>query len=270
VDSEQLRQANSLYQISTGITGIAGPAVGGMLVGFIGSGATMWVDAVTFFIAGASLLLSTFPSPRAAKGEGVRSILSDTLVGYRFIHKEKALLIMLLLFALVNFLLAPTSVLFPIMARDVLHVGAQGFGLFGSAISAGMVLGGLLTARMKHLRRRGLWIIGGIVLLGLMLAVFGWSKGIVPAVASLTLVGLGVAIVNTLEAVIFQTRVPNELQGRVFAAQSAITDGLQPLSLALIGGAVSAFSAPTVLIACGIAAAIAGLAAFTSGGMRGI
>jgi len=179
VPGEQLRRANSLYQISNGISGITGPALGGILVGFIGNGPTMWVDAVTFFVAGISLFLSAFPSPRAVAGSGLKSIFSDTLSGFRFLHHEKALLFMLLLFALINFLLAPTSVLFPIMAKDVLHVGARGFGLFGSALSAGMILGGILTARLKRFRRHGVWIIYGLILLGAMLAVFGVSQNMI-------------------------------------------------------------------------------------------
>jgi len=246
VEPEQLTKANSLYQISNGITGVVGPALGGILVGFIGSGPTMWVDAITFFVAGISLFLVAFPSPRAVKDSGFRSILSDTMFGFRFLYHKKALLFILLLFALVNFLLAPTSILFPIMAKDVLNVGAQGFGLFGSAISVGMIFGGLLTARLKRFRRHSLGIICGLVLLGVMLAVFGCSRNMILSMLSLAIVGLAVAIVNTLEAVIFQTRVPNELQGRVFASQSAITDGLQPISLALTGALLAVLSAPTI------------------------
>jgi len=268
VEPEQLTRANSLYQISNGVSGIAGPALGGILVGFIGSGPTMWVDAITFFVAGISLFVASFPSPRTVASSGLRSIFSDTIFGFRFLYREKTLLFMLLLFALINFLLAPTSVLFPIMAKEVLNVGAQGFGLFGSALSVGIVVGGLLTARLKRFRRHGLGIICGLVLLGLMLAVFGLSRSICLSLGALALVGLGVAIVNTLEAVIFQTRAPNELQGRVFGAQSAVTDGLQPISLALTGAVLIVFSAPMILIGSGIAAALAGLAALASRRIR--
>ena len=268
VRKDQLRRANSLYQISSGLSGIAGPALGGILVGFIGSGPTMLVDAITFFVAGISLLLSSFPSPRVVSASGLRSIFSDILSGFRFLHREKALLFMLLLFALINFLLAPTAVLFPIMAKDVLHAGARGFGLFGSVISIGMVVGGLLTARLKRLQHRGLWIIGGLALLGAMLSVFGLSRGLGLSLVSLGVVGFSVAIVNTLEAVIFQIRVPNQMQGRVFAAQSAITDGLQPVSLAITGAILTLLAAPTIIVVEGIVAAIVGLVALSVREMR--
>ena len=266
--SEQLTKGNSLYQISGGAAGIAGPAVGGILVGLIGSGPTMLVDAFTFMVAAISLLAASFPSPRNRARKGLTSIYSDIVIGFRFLHDRKVLFFMLLLFALINFLLAPTSVLFPIMAKDVLHVGARGFGLFGSALSFGMVIGGFLTTRLKRFHHHGLKIIYGLVLLGTTLALFGLSRRIGLSLVALGLVGVGVAVVNTFEAVIFQTRVPNELQGRVFAAQSAITDGLQPLSLALTGVLLAAFAAPVIIAASGIAAALAGLGALMVREMR--
>jgi hypothetical protein len=61
------------------------------------------------------------------------------------------------------------------------------------------------------------------------------------------------AIINVFESDIFQTRVPNELKGRDFAAEFALCDGLQPISLAAIGGLLALVSAPAVLIGAGIA-----------------
>jgi hypothetical protein len=228
----------------------------------------MWVDAITFCLAGLSLLLAVFSSPRIASGKGWSSVCSDTLFGFKFLYRRKALFFMLLLFSLINFLLAPTAVLFPIMAKDVLHAGAQGFGFFGSALSAGMLLGGLLTTRLKRFRHYGLGIIWGLTMLGAALVVFGLSRELILSLGALAVLGLAVAIVNIFEAVIFQTHVPNELQGRVFAAQSAITDGLQPISLAAIGGLLTLLVAPVVLVGSGLAAIIAGLGGYLVKGMK--
>ena len=88
------------------------------------------------------------------------------------------------------------------------------------------------------------------------------------SLAALGIVGFSVALVNVTEAVIFQTRVPNDLQGRVFAAQSAVTDGLQPISLAATGAILTLLAAPTIVVACGVAAALGGLGALFMRGMR--
>jgi len=208
------------------------------------------------------------PFARIEVKKGLGAILSDLAAGFRFLRDSRILFFMLLLFALINFILAPTSILFPIMAKDVLQAGARGFGLFGSALSLGMVIGGLFTSRAKRGRHRGLLIIGGLALLGVMLAVFGLSRDLSLSLAALGIVGFSVAMVNVTEAVIFQTCVPNDLQGRVFAAQSAITDGLQPISLAATGAILTLLAAPTIIVGCGVAAALAGLGALLVRGMR--
>ncbi len=268
VEKDQLTRANSFYQVSRSISGLIGLALGGVLVGLLGTAPTLWLDSATFLLAGGSLLLTVFPSPRTSEGRGWIPILRDTIGGFRFLFGKKTLFYMLMLFGLINFLLAPTSVLFPIMARDVLHAGAEGYGLLSAAVSAGMLLGGLLTASLKRFRRYGWGIIVGLVLVGALLAVFGISRNLVLSLGILGVLGIFVAVVNVFESVIYQTHVPNELQGRVFAAQFAVCTGLQPLSLAVIGALLVLVSAPAVLIVSGAAVVLASLGGLAVRGMK--
>jgi DHA3 family macrolide efflux protein-like MFS transporter len=268
VEKDQLTRANSFYQVSRSVSGLIGLALGGVLVGLIGTAPTLWFDAATFFLAGGSLLFAAFPSPRTLEGQGWRTILEDTVGGFRFLRANKTLLFMMLLFGLINFLLAPTSVLFPIMARDVLRAGAEGFGLLSAAVSAGMLLGGLMTASLKRFKRYGLAVIWGLVAVGALLALFGISRNLLLSLGVLAILGVFVAVVNVFESVIFQTRVPNDLQGRVFAAQFAICDGLQPVSLAAIGGLLVLVSAPAVLVGSGVAVVMASFGGFAVRGMK--
>ena len=122
------------------------------------------------------------------------------------------------------------GVLFSLMSKDVFHAGSEGFGALNAAISVGVLLGGFLTAVLKKSRRQGLWILLGLIAAGVLLTLFGITTSLTLALVILAVMGIFVAIVNVFESVIFQTRVPNELQGRVFAAQFAVCDGLQPIS----------------------------------------
>ncbi len=270
VVQEQLVRANSLYQISASGAGIAGPAIGGMLVGFCGSGPTMWIDAATFGLAGTLLLFSSFPSPRKEGGVSLNSVIRDTIVGFKFLYRKRALFFVIFLFALVNFFLAPMNVLLPIMAKDILHAGAQGFGLLGTAISAGMLIGGFVASRLKRFKRYGLGIIWGIVVLGALLVVFGLSRNLPLSMVALAIVGGAAALANVLSIVVFQTHVPNELQGRVFAADHAMSNSLQPISLAAVGGILVLISAPMLIIIGGIAVAIAGWGGYLVKGMKAL
>lgn len=268
VEKEQLTRANSFYQISRGISGLMGLLLGGILVGLIGVTPTLVVDAATFFLAAVSLLLVAFPSPRTSRGESWRTILQDTASGFRFLVSRRNLFYLILLFALINFLLAPLGVLFPIMSKDVFDAGPEGLGMLNAAIATGLLVGGFLTASLKRFRRHGLGIIIGLLAVGALLALFGVSSNLYVSLAILGVLGIFVAVANVFESVIYQTRVPNELQGRVFAAQFAVCDGLQPISLAAIGGLLAVVSTQAVLIGSGIAVILASFGALFVRGMR--
>lgn len=267
VPEEQLTKANSMYQISRGFCGIVGLSLGGVLVGFIGVAPTLWLDAFTFAVAGASLVLVSIASPKPGQVENWRIILQDTASGFRFLFGRKSLFYLVLLFALINFLLAPMGVLFSLMSKNVFQTGSEGFGALNAAISVGVLLGGCLTAFLKKFRRQGLWILLGLLATGVLLTLFGMSTSLMFALVVLAVMGVFVAVINVFESVIFQSRVPNELQGRVFAAQFAVCDGLQPISLGLIGGILMYVSTPTVLIVSGIAVILASLAGFAFKGL---
>ena len=268
VSKGQLTRGNSLYVVSRGICGLLGLLVGGILVGAIGVGPTLWLDAATFVIAGLSLLLVRFASPRQPMGEvGWRRLIQDTVSGFRFLYRRKSLFTLILLFALVNFLMAPLSVLFPIMSDQIFNAGARGLSVLSAAVSGGFLIGGLLMAILKRVRRQGVGILLGLLLVGSMLALFGVSKHLALSTGILVLLGTAVAAVNVFESVIFQSRVPNALQGRVFAAQFAICEGLQPISLAIIGVLLTVVSTSTVLIGSGIAIILASIGSFAVKGM---
>jgi len=268
VGEEQLTRANSLYQISRGISGFAGLLLGGILVGLIGVTPTLVVDAATFLLAAISLLLVAFPSPRTSQGESWKTILQDTVSGFRFLFSRKNLFYLILLLGLINFLLAPIGVLFSIMSKDVFDAGPEGLGMLNAAVSAGLLLGGLFVASLKRYRRHGLGIILALLAIGVLLTSFGASKNLYVSLGILAVLGTFVAIVNVFESVVYQTHVPNELQGRVFAAQFAVCDGLQPVSLAVIGGLLALVSAQAVLIASGIAVVLSALGGFAVKGMK--
>jgi len=268
VTKEQLTRANSLDQIASSASGILGPALGGMLVGFLGSGPTMWLDAVTFLVAGASLALVSFASPRVAGERGLRETVTTAVSGFRFLFERRSLLCMVGLYGITNFMLAPTSVLFPIMASDVLKAGAEGLGFLTSALSVGMLVGGAFTWLLKRVQRHGAAILIGFAVLGTSLALFGMTETLPLAMIALGVVGFAVAVLNVFESVIFQTRTPDEMRGRAFAALNALTQSLRPLSLAAAGGLLLFLSAPVVLIGCGVAVALSGLGGACVRGVR--
>ena len=268
VSEDQLTRANSLDQIGSGASSLVGPAVGGFLVAGLGSGPTMWVDAATFLVAAGSLLLVSFSSPKAGQEAGLRSTARTAISGFHFLYREKSLLLMVWLYAVTNFMLAPTSVLIPVMARDVLLSGSQGLGFLTSALAGGALAGGALTWLLKRVKRHGVGIGFAFAVLGVALAAFGLAPNLWMAVIAIGVVGVAAAVLNVFESVVLQLHVPDAMRGRTFAAVHALTQSLRPLALAAVGGLLMILTAPFVLVGCGLAVSASGLAALGVRRMR--
>ncbi len=264
---EHLTKANSLLSVTTNLGFFLGPAVGGLALGFLGTGGTMLINALSFFISALAILLGPFSSPRNDNGQA-GSVLSEMLDGFQFLRARKTVLGILALASVMNFFAVPLGVLMPVIAVEVLRVDSRGFGLLQGIVSVGMMLGGLALAMLGETRKKGWALIGGLILSGFLMSTLGWSRSFWPSLAILGFLGMVVAGVNITLAVIMQNVVPDDKRGRVFAAMATVTGGLQPIAMALAGVAADAFSASVVLIAAGVAVFASSFGAFLVPGLR--
>ena len=141
----------------------------------------------------------------------------------------------MVLFSLINFFIAPIAILLPVVVKEVLRMGPEGFGFLTSAISVGMFLGTLFLGIKGEVKRRGAVIILSIIFGGVCLALFGVSTSFFLSMLLLGLAGLTFSLVNVLIIVVFQTGIPHDKQGRIFGSLNTVIWGLRPISLALAG-----------------------------------
>ncbi|MFQ5907642.1 MAG: MFS transporter [Thermoplasmata archaeon] len=265
VHPEQLSRGNSLMQLSHSVSGVVGPAVGGVLVVIVDVAPALLIDAGTFFFASATLLLLAFPSPRSTTK---KTIAADIVEGFGFLRRRPALLTLLGLFAFINFFFIPLFILLPVVATAILGLGVAGFGFLQSSLFAGLLVGGLLFAAVKLRRHFGLYIAVAIVGLGLFYVLFGWSSVLVFSILSLAGIGFSVALASVSSSTIFQREVPLELQGRVFSARAVLAQGLQPIALATVGILAASLGVQTLLIWSGTFIAVLGVLSLASSGIR--
>ena len=135
---------------------------------------------------------------------------------------QKMLFFMLCTFALVNFALAPIGPLLPFLAQEQLGIDASGAGFLMSGVSAGTLLRAALMSVFGSRIHRGLSVIWGIAVVGLMLAAASQLSSVLPAFAAFVVVGAAVSVVNVCSNGLFQTHVAKEMHGRVFAVRSSV------------------------------------------------
>jgi MFS family permease len=270
----QLGEANALEQVVRPLAlRLAGPALGGVLVGLLGPGSAFLADGATFLVSAAALWsMSARASTAPPRDSPVRLRLAATRElreGFSYVRRHVWLWgtfvsagIAYLLF------MGPTEVLLPFMVKHVLHGSGMQLGLVLGAGGLGSVACALAMAR-SGLPTRSITFIYLVWTLA-TLAVAGY--GLATAIWQLMLASLAFNLLETAGTIVWATmkqrHVPHELLGRVSSLDWLISLALLPLSLALTGPLSAMLGVRTTLLAAGLAGAAATLGGLMLPGMR--
>jgi Transmembrane secretion effector len=268
-----LAQANSLDQLIRPIAlRLVGPAVGGILVGAIGTDWAFTLDAASFVVSGSALLMmSPGRRLRAASASAAPSVRTEIAAGMRYVRGH-AWLWATLLSAAVAYLLfmGPTEVLLPFIVKDHLHDGAADLGLIFAAGGLGSLLCAIGIGQ-RGLPRRSItfmyvcWTLATLAIAGYGLAGGLWGL-MLASVAFNTLETAGTIAWATAK----QRHVPAHLLGRVSSLDWLISIGLLPVSFALTGPVSAALGTRTTLVGAGVLGAVVTFAALLVPGVRSL
>jgi MFS family permease len=207
-----LPRAIAMNSLSWQLASVIGPAIGGILVA--GSATLAFGAAAGMFVLSFALLF-TFASPHQIGSQGA-SRMTQIREGLVYLWTNKFVLgaISLDLFAV---LLGGATALLPVYARDVLHVGSQGFGVLRAAPAIGGVAVAIWLGAAPIKRHAGVKMFLGVAGFGLTTVVFALSKSIWLSTVALALLGGADMISVFVRQSLVQLATPNEMRGRVGA-----------------------------------------------------
>jgi MFS family permease len=210
-----LPKAIAWNSLSWQTASIVGPALGGVLCAI--SPVVSFGAAFGFYLAAAACLALIRADTRPPAQGGSRWDLVKEGLAYVWENKIVFGAISLDLFAV---LLGGATALLPVFARDVLNVGAVGFGVLRASPAIGAAAVAVLLAARPIQRKAGLIMFGGVGVFGAATAVFAVSKA--PALSVVALAVLGGA--DMLSVFVRQTLVqlvtPDPMRGRVAAVST--------------------------------------------------
>ncbi len=197
----------------------SGAVVGPMLAGaFVAISPTVAYGAAALLYLGAILSTSLIRGEtKPAHNGGRRMDLIKEGVAYVWGNKVVFGAISLDLFAV---LLGGATALLPVFARDVLHVGAGGFGVLRAGPAIGASTMAIILSRRPVHRHAGLWLLGGVTAFGLATLVFALSNWLVLSVAALAVLGAGDMLSVYVRQTLVQIATPDAMRGRVSAISS--------------------------------------------------
>ncbi len=214
---------------------IAGPALGGVIVGFSVSGA--YGVALAMFAVGIGSLLLIRTSGKPAPSPTHVSPVDQVKEGLAYVWQTKIVLGAISL-DLIVVLLAGVALLTPIFARDILHVGPQGFGLLRASFGAGALLVALYLSRFPIVKHAGKWMFVSVAVFGVCTLTFGLSTSVWLSGAVLFLGGAADMISVNIRQTLIQLSTPDHMRGRVSSVSMLFIGASNELGEAYSGVAV--------------------------------
>ncbi len=230
---------------------IAGPALGGVIVGFSVPGA--YAAALAMFAIGFGSLLLIRTSGKPAPSPTRVSAVEQVREGLAYVWNTKIVLGAISL-DLIVVLLAGIALLTPIFAADILHVGAIGFGLLRASFGAGALIMALYLSRFPIVKHGGKWMFAAVAVFGLCTLTFGLSRSVWLSGAVLFLGGAADMISVNIRQTLIQLSTPDHMRGRVSSVSMLFIGASNELGEAWSGVAVRFLGPINAAIYGGVAA----------------
>ncbi|MBM3145278.1 MAG: MFS transporter [Chloroflexi bacterium] len=245
-DKGDMMNAIGLNSSLFNLARIVGPAIGGSIVAMVGEAPAFAINAITFLAVIAALLLMHLP-PVMTKSKQHRP-MQNLVDGFRYLKGARlvlGLVGMVAAFSMVGF---GALTLLPVFAKDILKIGAQGFGQLLSAQGIGALIGALLLVVAGDRFHKGRTLFFSRLLIGLAIAGLAISR--LPWVSMIFLAVAGYAFITQLilTNTLIQTIVPDELRGRVLSTFTWALGGFYPLGSLLMGFLGDQIGAPNAAL----------------------
>ena len=229
-DETRLAQANSTIEGGAAFAALAGPALAGVLIPFLGASNVLYLDAATYLVAFV-LVLVLVPARRAIEAAVEHGVFG----GLRFLVRDGLLGPMAATVVVFGFLVAGISAGLPVYAYDELDGRSWIAGLLFAAFGAGALIGSGLAVvavtRVPLLRLAALGILAFAVPL--------WALPFLPpwpvAAAALFAASVFTPLVNGPIVAVLTARTPESLRAKVLTALISASALAAPLGFIAAG-----------------------------------
>lgn len=237
VGREDLPQAIGLNSSGFNLARVLGPTLAAVVIARAGVSWTFALNALSYLAVLLGLAMIHLVEQRAAPRPGASAIdgLKEALAHVRTTEPLPMLLAIATVFSVLGI---PVITLLPVVARDQLHLGADGYGALMACLGLGAVAGALMIAATGGGSERGKVFRFASFAFPILLIVFGAVHQ--PVLNGVLLVAIGVTMIinNALVMARLQELVPDALRGRVLSLYVMVYVGGSPIG-SFVGGWVA-------------------------------
>ncbi|MGV8146083.1 MAG: MFS transporter [Alkaliphilus sp.] len=239
------------YALSTSSTArtfaeLVGYSVAGLLIGTIGIGAVILIDAITFFASGIITMSLKVEREVLSKTKlTLGKYFSDLKGGFLYVYKSKLILSICLFAGGFNLLLIPFNALQPAYVEQILNRGPEAISVIAASFMFAMLIGGIIAPIIKSkISGKKLFVLGGFFigigyLMFSQLGAFNESKYILLyVIIPSTIMGIVFPIFTLPIRSAIMSKIDSEYLPRTIAMINALALSTIPLGGALVGALV--------------------------------
>jgi len=230
-----LMNAIALNSAQFNMSRAIGPTVAGLALGTLGAAACFYLNTVSYLALIVALLMITIPPLQKRQDPRFWNAMFD---GVRYVKQQRVLIVLLTVPAFLSLLGLPFIVLMPVVARNLIGVGASGLGYLMGGAGAGAVIAALAIAAKGNLEHRGRLILTSATIFSLSLILLANAHTFWWAFFLLAVMGATVVGTLTLTNTTLQMTTPQPLRGRVMGLYYMAMMGMLPFG-SLQAGAVA-------------------------------
>ena len=259
-DRADLGNAIALNSSMVNAARLVGPALAGLVIGWVGEGWCFLIDGVSYFAVIASLLMMRV---KPLGRRQAATMLVQLREGWDYVSGFRPIRTVLLLFAVLSLMGWPYTVLLPIFAGQVLHGGPHTLGWLTGASGVGALGAALTLAARKSVVGLTRQIQIAAALFGTGLILFGLSHVLWVSLLLMLAVGWGMMTGLAASNTIVQTLAPEDKRTRVMSYYTMAFVGMAPFGSLLAGTLAQRIGAPHTVVLTG-ACCLLGAAWYTT------
>lgn len=225
-----------------------GPAVGGLVIAHSGIGSAYTIYAVLVALNWIGL---GFVRPMRASTERREPSWQAVREGIAFVRRSPVILgcMTLDMFAVI---FGGATALLPIYAKEILDVGARGYGLLASSLEIGALTSAVVMMLRRPVSRAGSALMIAVGVYGVATIVFGFSRAFPLSIAAFMVAGMADQVSVVMRQTAIQMATPDALRGRVSAVNMIAIAASNQLGAVESGFVAAATSATFAVVSGGI------------------
>lgn len=251
VPREDMTNAIALNSTMFNIATVVGPSIAGITYAAFGPAWCFTLNGISFIAVIVALLLMHIKLDVQQARRS--SAMTEIVEGLQYVFTNRLVLSLTATVGLVSLFGFGLMNLLPAWATDVLHGNEVTNGLLVSARGFGALISALMLASMtKHKIRGKLWTVGYMVVPA-ALFFFAWIRWLPLSLTFLVVIGWGMMMLTNNSNALIQSRVPDNLRGRVMGVYALVLNGFIPVGALLAGGVAQNLGSPvTVMLSAGV------------------